>query len=667
MKFQPTILIQLLFASILFLSVGCKNDSFQPEVTQPLTVSTIFSDHMVLQRGGIAPIWGTATPGIYVDVRSGWGNAVGVECDDKGKWKVELPTPLTKGPYNVVIKAATDSILIKDVLIGEIWLASGQSNMEMTLAGFPNELIDNGEAEIANANYPNIRFFDVARAIAPGTSKEYAGEWKVTSPTTADQFSATAYFFARELNQQLNIPIGIIGSNWGGTPVEAWMSRDKILQLNEFEKELAALSKENIEKYTNWFAQFPTVPAPTEEEGWESLGLKDASFSQSNMDDTSWEEVSVPIVFEEWENITYDGVFWFRKKVTIPKVMSDYTFEIDGSIDDMDIAYVNGKKIGFTLCWNCPRKYTIPKEYLQEGENTIAIRTIDTGGGGTIAGDVFLKDASGKKISLNGSWKAKQTAGLMGGKFMLYTENLTALNNPPEGIGEFALDANSPTVLYNGMIHPLIPYTIKGAIWYQGESNVGRADQYLKLFPGMIEDWRSRWGNDFPFYFVQIAPFDYGNNLSSLLRDAQRKSLATPRTGMAVTMDVGSSTSIHPGNKQTVGYRLAKLALANDYGKGVMAAGPAFKQQRIEGRKIILEFNNVGKGLVLKKGIKEFEIAGSDKQFVAASANIVGQTIQVSSSKIATPKYVRYGWKDISTAALFNVEGFPASSFTTED
>ncbi len=667
MKFQPTILIQLLFTSLLFLSVACKNEPSEPEVTQPLTVSTIFSDHMVLQRGDIAPIWGTATPGIYVDVQSGWGNSVGAVCDEKGNWKVELPTPLAQGPYNVVIKAATDSIVVKDVLIGEVWLASGQSNMEMPLAGFSNELINNGEAEIANANYPTIRFFDVARAIALGPSSEYIGEWKVTSPTTADQFSATAYFFARELHQQLNIPIGIIGSNWGGTPVEAWMSREKNLQLNEFEKELSALSKENIEKYTNWFAQFPTVPTPTDEETWESLTLKDDSFSQPTMDDTAWEDVSVPIVFEEWENITYDGVFWFRKKVNIPSVTADYTFEIDGRIDDMDVTYVNGKKIGFTLCWNCPRTYTIPKEYLQKGENTIAIRTIDTGGGGTIAGDVFIKDASGKKISLNGSWKAKHTAGMMDGKFMLYTENPAALNNPPEGIGSFKLDANSPTVLYNGMINPLIPYTIKGAIWYQGESNVGRADQYLKLFPGMIEDWRSRWGNDFPFYFVQIAPFDYGNNLSPLLREAQRKSLATPKTGMAVTMDVGSATSIHPGDKQTVGYRLAQLALANDYGKEVTASGPSFKQHTIEGNKIILEFENLGTGLVLKKDIREFEIAGSDNQYFPAIANLVGQTVEVSSSKVTQPKHVRYAFKDISTAALYNVEGFPVSSFTTEE
>ncbi len=647
---------------------SCKNEPSQPTITQPLTIAPIFSDHMVLQRGDIAPIWGTATPDLYVEVQSGWGNKVGVQCDEKGNWKVELPTPMSTGPYDLIIKGAKDSIVIKDVLLGEVWLASGQSNMEMPLSGFPPaELIDNGEATIAAANYPSIRFFDVPRAIALKPASTHEGEWKITSPTTADQFSATAYFFARSLHKELGVPIGIIGSNWGGTPVESWISKKKIIELGEFEKELLALSEENVNKFTNWFAQFPTTTAPTSNEEWETLILGDDSFSQVDMDDASWETVNVPIEVEEWENVTYDGVFWFRKNITLQNVNSDFTFEIDGSIDDMDIVYINGKKIGFTNCWNCPRKYSIPKGYLQQGENTIAIRVIDTGGGGRIAGDVFLRGQSGNKLSLNGAWKGKHTAGFQGGKFFLYTDNPTAYNDPPAGIENFKMDANSPSVLFNGMINPLVPYTIKGAIWYQGESNVGRADQYLKLFPGMIEDWRSRWGNDFPFYFVQIAPFNYGNNKSPLLRDAQRKSLKTPKTGMAVTLDVGNPTNIHPGDKQTVGDRLAQLALANDYGKEVIASGPSFKNHRIEGNKIILEFENIGTGLVLKKDISEFEIAGSDNQYFPAVANLVGQSVGVSSSKVPQPKNVRYAFKDISTAALYNVEGFPASSFTTEE
>jgi len=658
--------ITILLLSCLW-SGSCQSIDKEPAITQPLTVGPLFSDHAVLQQGTSVAIWGTATPSMAVTVQAGWGNTVDTKSNIHGDWKVDLPTPLSSGPYTLQITASTDSILIQDVLIGEVWLASGQSNMEMPLSGFPpNELIDNAEQEIAAADFPTIRFFDVARAFSPALSDDYVGRWKVLSPSSASDFSATAHFFAKELQQQIKEPIGIITSNWGGTPVEAWMSKEKIIQLGEFEKELVSLSPENIQVFTDWFAQFPIISAPSDNKGWESLVLADKTYGQPNMEDASWEEVTVPIEVENWENISYDGVYWFRKKINIPLVTSDYTFEIDGSVDDMDHVYVNGKKIGFTNCWNCPRKYNVPTSYLQQGENTIAIRVIDTGGGGRIAGNVFLEDGQGKKIVLNGTWKGKHTAGFQGGKFMLYEENPTAFNAPPKGLASYNLDANSPSVLFNGMIHPIIPYTLKGAIWYQGESNVGRADQYLKLFPGMIEDWRTRWENEFPFYFVQIAPFDYGNNLSPLLRDAQRKSLTTAKTGMAVTLDVGHPTNIHPGDKETVGYRLAQLALANDYGKDIVATGPSLKGYQIKGNKMILEFDNIGTGLVLKKDIPAFEVAGSDKQFFPASANLVGQKLEVSSSKVAQPKTVRYAWKDTSVAALFNVEGFPVSVFSTE-
>ena len=441
-----------------------------------------------------------------------------------------------------------------------------------------------------------------------------------------------------------------------------------MIDLGEFQAELKALQGEKVEEFKAWFAKFPSMPMPTDSKGWEELDIKDAAYKTSDFDDTKWGTVSLPGLFEDFGGTRNDGAFWFRKKVDIQDISSDYTFVIDGGIDDLDATFVNGQQVGFTFCWNCPREYVIPKSILVQGENTFAIRAIDTGGPGGLRGEMSLTNSAGKTVPIAGEWRYTHVADIYSSKLLLYQENLEAYQNPPEGIESFSLESGTPSVLYNGMIQPMIPYQIKGAIWYQGESNVGRDKQYEKLFPGMIEDWRARWNNDFSFYFVQIAPFTYGNELSPALRDAQRKSLKTSKTGMAITMDIGHPTSIHPGNKQDVGDRLARLALANDYGHSIVASGPLYKDSSISGNKMILAFDYTGTGLMSKEAsLTGFEIAGTDKKYTPATAKIVGDKIEVFAAGVSSPAYVRYAWKDYIAGSLFNEEGLPASSFSTED
>ena len=335
----------------------------------------------------------------------------------------------------------------------------------------------------------------------------------------------------------------------------------------------------------------------------------------------------------------------------------------------MDATYVNGEKVGGlagTGYWNVPRTMKIPQSLLKKGKNTIAIRVIDTGGGGSVDGPLVLSNQD-QSISLEGEWKSRQIAEIYLGKFYIYDLQTSIVNRP----NFLQLSPNLPSVLFNAMIHPLVPFTIKGAIWYQGESNVGRDEQYKRLFPAMIKDWRKQWEEEFPFYFVQIAPFIYNPDpalqISQKLRDAQRLTLKTPKTGMVVTLDIGNPVNIHPANKKDVGYRLAGLALANDYGKKIVASGPLFKDIKKAEGKLLVEFDFVASGLMCPdKVLTGFEIAGADKVYVKAQARIKDNMVEVSHPKISVPEHVRYAWRDDSPATLFNVEGLPASSFSSE-
>tara|TARA_R110001592_G_scaffold69514_1_gene213372 strand:- start:17320 stop:19347 length:2028 start_codon:yes stop_codon:yes gene_type:complete len=640
--------------------------------TVPLQLNALFTDHMVLQQKANVAFWGTFIPNEKITVIGSWGNETSAIVGANGNWKLNLKTPKAGGPFKVEIKTEEQTHTLKDILIGEVWLASGQSNMEMSLKGWPpNDAIDNSEEEIAKAKYPEIRMFTVERQLALEPKVAFNGKWEVSSPEIAGNFSASAYFFALRLHKELKVPIGIIHSSWGGTPAEAWTSKEQVKKIGDFDAILQTIDAKNQSKaLSDWFSKWETKTIPNIEEQWNNLNFNDSEATQIDYNDSHWSYMNLPGRFDDIEEGEVDGAIWFRKSVYIDDLDSDYTLTI-GAIDDMDATYVNGHKVGgFAGAGqsNTKREFTIPKSLLVSGKNTIAIRAVDIGGPGSFTGPMQLTNKAGLNIPLSGNWKYKLVAEMYQNQFYVYGIEKSDLDKRATIV---KVHSNLPTVLYNAMIHPLVPYTIKGTIWYQGESNVGRAEQYKRLFPKMIADWRTQWDYDFPFYFVQIAPFQYhGNNDTSLdqsqkLRDAQRHALKTKNTGMVVTLDIGNFNNIHPSNKQDVGKRLAGLALAKNYGKPLVPSGPLYKNLKVSESKIILDFDYTGSGLMSHGDLRGFEIAGSDKKFVFANARIVDNKIELSTNTISKPMYARYAWKDKAVPSLFNMEGLPASSFTT--
>ena len=642
-----------------------------------LKLNSLFSDNMVLQRNTLANIWGEGIPNKEIKIVAEWGEKIILKCNADSRWNGQLKTPEAGGPYSLVIISGNERLKINNILIGEVWLASGQSNMEMTLDGYPNEPILNSESEILNANYANIRMFTVKKSISIEPLDILSGKWVRTSPNSVKDFSATAYFFAREIHEKLDIPVGIIHSSWGGTPAESWTSQKKLKELELFSETLNDIeqspSKDSIEL---WFNQFKSIDIPSQKKPedllkneYELLDFLDNDFIEFTFNDLNWETAKLPGRFDNLISTEFDGAVWFRKEVIINDVTADYTLNI-GYIDDMDKTYINGHYLGGLSgygVWNKKREFLIQKSLLKKGKNIIAIRAIDTGGPGYFQGPMSLSNSKDKVISLEGDWKYKPIAEIYDSKFYIYYKDISFSNRP----SFLKLNASLPKMLFNSMINPLIPFSIKGVIWYQGESNVGRDDEYSILFPGLIEDWRSRWGMEFPFYYVQIAPFRYtddpSKSVSQKLRESQRNALKVPKTGMVVTLDIGNNTNIHPANKQDVGKRLARLALTNDYKTGLNPLGPILKSVERLNNSVKLNYDHVSDGLLHLKGkVNQFKIAGSDNQFFEGIVLINEAHILISSDFIKNPKYVSYAWSDTPEATLFNNEGFPASSFMIE-
>ena len=645
-----------------------KNDTISLQLT------SLFSDHMVLQQKSNVKFWGTDKPNNEITISTSWENESKTIVDINGHWNVSIGTPSAGGPFKIEIKSNQHKIVLNDIMIGEVWLASGQSNMEMTLMGWPpNDIINNADEEIAKSSNSKIRMFNVEKQISINPLGDVKGSWKVSSPEETKNFSASAYFFAKELFKKLQVPIGIINSSWGGTPAESWTSKKTIDTFNEFKSVTQSINTSDLFKNElKWFSQFKAIGIPTTDEQWVNLNLLDNLIVETSYNDSDWEEIQLPGRYDNQINGgEFNGAVWFRKNIVIDNLDSDYILTI-GAVDDMDETYVNGHKIGGLIgmgFWNKKREFKIPKSILKKGNNTIAVRAIDAEGVGEIIGPMTLSN-NNIKVSLNGNWKYKLIAEIYNNKFYLYGINNIDFNSR---IKTIKLNSGVPTVLYNGMINPLVPYTIKGVIWYQGESNVGRADQYENLFPAMIRDWREKWNYDFPFYYVQIAPYQYNINKDSSLdqsqelREAQRNSLKTKNTGMVVTMDIGNFNNIHPSNKQDIGSRLARLALSNNYSINIVPSGPIFNGLKVIGSKLILEFENPGSRLISKGDLLGFEIAGADKKYVFANATIINNQVELYSDKIKNPLYARYAWKDKAVPSLFNLEGLPASSFKYEE
>jgi len=630
-----------------------------------VTLPAVFGDNMVLQQGREVTIWGWADPQEKITIDCNWRQRGWVTSgDNAGKWTIKIDPPEVGGPYKMTI-SGKNLIEINNILGGEVWLCSGQSNMEWPVAAAAN-----AEREIKESNYPQIRLFTVARKAAAESQADCTGSWSVCGEQTVADFSAVGYFFGRELHEQLKVPIGLINSSWGGTPAEAWTNeswlmkladfRPKIEQLKYNHEHLTEVQEEYQKQMDQWRQKLTEL-----DDGLRGGGL---GWAAPEYDDTGWSVITLPGVYADVGLGDFDGAVWFRKEVSVPQdwVGKELMMEL-GAIDDMDITWFNGIKVGGYEkpgYWQMPRKYQVPASAVKTGKNIIVVRVMDTGGVGGFTGkpgQLILTSGGGENesIGLAGAWR--------------YKVGLDMKNQPPQPLPPMLMtnNPNAPGSLYNGMIAPLVPYGIAGVIWYQGESNAARAYQYRELFPTMICCWRQVWGRgDFPFYFVQIAPFRYGEPLiAAELREAQLMTLSLPNTGMAVTMDIGDPADIHPKNKQEVGRRLALWALAQTYRReGLVYSGPLYKEMKVEGDKIILSFTHTGGGLVARGGpLSHFVIAGEDKKFYPASATIEGETVVVHSDEVAKPAAVRYGWDNEAMPNLFNKEGLPALSFRTDD
>lgn len=629
------------------------------EAQTKIVLPSIFTDNMVLQQKSNVAFWGTSAPGKTVTVSPGWnGKNYSVKADAKGNWKTLVQTPAYGGPYAISISDGKATVL-SNVMIGEVWICSGQSNMEMPLAGWGK--INNYAEEISNADYKNIRLFQVEHTTSDvmlKNAKVANGGWKPCTPEYVAEFSSVAYFFAREIYKKTGVPIGLIHTSWGGTVAEAWTSAATIRTMPDFAE---ALKKVQAVKtgstYEQDLARWQKMIVDKDagnghgHTGWEGAAI----------DESSWEHMVLPSAWEQGGLPDLDGVVYFRKKIVLPASWEGKPITVNlGTIDDNDITYFNGEKIGATEGYDRPRVYQIAAGKVKAGENIITVRVFDGSGGGGLYGDkniLSVVSGNGERISLDGDWRYR--IGL----------NLKDIPAAPES----NTGPNRPTVLYNAMINPFIQYTIRGAIWYQGEANTDRANQYRTLFPAMIADWRSKWKQgDFPFYYVQLANYmareDHPKSSAwAELRDAQLQTLSLPNTGMGVTIDIGNGDNIHPKNKQEVGRRLALIALAKTYGKKIAYSGPLFSSQQIEGKSIRLNFKFADGGLKAKGGdLSGFAVAGADQEFHWAKAVIQGNQVIVSSEEVPNPVAVRYAWANNPNCNLYNGAGLPASPFRTD-
>ncbi len=626
-------------------------------------LQTLFTDHVVLQRNRPIPIWGWTKPGASVTVELDGKVALAMAGLD-GKWIARLPEMPAGGPYEIAVKGP-ETVILHDVLIGDVWICSGQSNMEM---GIKN--VNDADQEVTKAKYPQIRLFTVPQQVSAHPVDTLSSQWLVCTPENITKgvwggFSAVGYFFGRALHEDLQVPIGLIHTSWGGTIAEAWTSGDKLLGNPEFSQAVNQLrdldSNNGPEAHAGRVAKWWTENDPG------SLGETWAAVSTNATPiDAVWKTMKLPT---HWENAglpDFDGVVWFRKEIVLPADWEGKEAMLHlGPIDDMDTSYVNGQAVGSMGAANEERHYKIPAGLLKGGTNVVAVRVLDTAGAGGIYGqaDQLKLERAGNSdgaISLAGEWK--------------YFPSVSLAQARPFPKA-FDGNPNVVTVLYNGMIAPLVPYGIRGAIWYQGESNADRARQYQSLLPMLIEDWRDRFESGrFPFFIVQLANFmeahpEPTESAWAELREAQFNvaKVAAP-AGIASAIDIGDAGDIHPKNKQEVGRRLSLAARAIAYGESIPYSGPTFKAFGISDYGITVAFDHLDGGLEVKGGgkLKGFAIAGTDKKFVWADARIDGDTVVVSSPSVTKPAYVRYDWADNPDGNLYNKAGLPAFPFRTD-
>lgn len=618
-----------------------------------LRLARLFGDSMVMQRGASVPVWGWATPGAAIRLTfDGRPHAATAGAD--GAWRVRLPAMTAGGPHAFTVEGDGGRIEVRDVLVGDVWVCSGQSNMEWTVADAKG-----AAAEIAAANDPRIRHFKVPTSWAAAPEDDVAGgAWAPADPEHVGAFTAVGYFFARDVRRHVDVPIGLLHTSWGGSRIEPWMRPEALgLGAADVGRLVAAEQAAQERAFEVVRAKIGDVPAV-------DAGLVDgrALWAAPDLDDAGWAPITVPATWEGQGYNGLDGVGWYRTAfdLTDAEARAGVTLGL-GQIDDSDVSWVNGVEIGrVTNGWNKARLYRVPASALRAGRNVLAVRVEDTGGGGGIAGaagGVFV-EVGGARRPIAGPWRFRVGAAL-------FVPDGQRINKVP-------------TLLYNAMVHPLLEYPVAGVLWYQGESNADRIEDalaYRTLFPALIRDWRAAWGQPaMPFLFASLAnymapPTSAGQESRwAALRESQAVALALPSTGWAVITDVGEADDIHPRDKQTVGARLALTARRVAYGQAVEASGPAYRSHAVRGSRVTVAFDHAG-GLGGRGGaaLGGFAVAGADRVWHWADARVVNGRVVVSSPRVPRPVAVRYAWADNPDRAnLTSAANLPAAPFRTD-
>ncbi len=629
-----------------------------------MKLTPLLTHHAVVQRHQSIPVWGwTDRPRTRVRGTLGSSRAEGISGDD-GRFLLRLPALPAGGPHTLIVEDldGRERVAVDDILVGEVWLASGQSNMEWTMAAAECA------AEIAAAGPSQIRMIKVANCadLAPQTTVK--GAWLLATPDTVGNFSAVANFFAQRLQDELGVPCGIINASWGGTFIETWISRERLLR-NAATRGWTLDYEAMVNSAAGWEKRNPEGFLPVDpgnhglEKGWHQAGF----------DDTGWGLMTLPGLWQQHGH-NYSAVMWFRTRIALPGPLRGKALILHlGAVDKQDITYVNGVEVGRMgsgfdeTVWAQHRAYTIPAELTRGTELVVAVRAYSFQYGGGLSGSaaamrLVAADASeGASIPLANDWRFQ------------VEHNFGFIDTGAVSMGHG--QPNSPYMLFENMIKPLLPVGIAGAIWYQGESNAGKPVEYRQLLRDLIEDWRFHFGvGDFPFGIVQLtsfmAPQTYQPDSSwALLREAQQDALALPGTGLAVILDAGDPVDIHPKDKRTVGHRLAQWALAKVYGRALVPGGPIYAGNCVEGNRMRILFDQAGAGLALRDGdrVRTLVIAGADGQFLPAESAIEGGSLVAWHPDIPSPAAVRYAWADNPDRAnLINTAGFPAGTFRTD-
>jgi sialate O-acetylesterase len=639
--------INVLFVLLLLLNVG----SICAQVRLPRLVR----DSMILQRDTRINIWGWAAKNEKINIKFN-NKSYKTTTGSDGKWLIQLQPTKGGGPYTMDI-TGSNKISLKEILIGDVWICSGQSNMVHQM-----NIHDVTYAkDIAEANNPQIRHFWIPTLTnLQGPQDDLpTGYWKPAIGNDVRPFSAVAYFFAKKIYEKYHVPIGLINASVGGTPIEAWTSEEG---LKDFSAIQATIMKNKDTAYINGAnrAAFNNAVRPQQND----LGmLGEKKWFDVSYIPKGWKTINVPGYWEDQGIRDLNGIVWYRKEIDIPASMTGKQARVFlGRIVDADVLYINGKEVGNTTYMYPQRRYNVPADVLKAGKNIFVVKVTNTNGkGGFVPDKPYCIFAGNDTVDLKGEWQYK----------------VGEVYQPRSGgAGGGGISAqNQPTALYNAMVAPLINYTIKGFLWYQGEANTNRAEEYAKLQPAQIMDWRKKWKQgDLPFLYVQLPGFMDYNYLPSEsqwagLRESQLRSLSVPNTAMAVAIDLGEWNDIHPDNKKTVGDRLALAAEKLAYGENLIYSGPLYESSKVEGNRITIIFSSVGSGLLTNDGEEpgEFAIAGADKKFVWAKAKLEGDRIIVWNDAVANPMYVRYAWADDPVNPnLFNKEGLPATPFRTD-